>query len=62
MLLRSKEVFTQTIEVTCHDSCYFIINTTANINFFIKLLFEIKIVDTQLGRDADRTEFKDLYI
>lgn len=61
LLWRSKEIFTQATGATRHSSRYFVVDTTADVDLFVKLLLEIKIFDTQLSKNVNGTEFKDLY-
>lgn len=61
LLWRSKEVLAQANGVTCYGSRYSVVDIIVDIDLLIKLLFEIKIFDTQFGKGADGTEFKDLY-
>lgn len=61
-LWRSKKVLAQATRATRHGSRYFVVDTTPDVDLFVKLLLEIKIFDTQLSQNANRTKFKDLYI
>lgn len=61
-LWRSKKVLAQSTWATHHGSRHSVVDTTADLGFLVKPLLEIKIFDTQLGRGANGTEFKDLYI
>lgn len=60
-LWKSKEVLSQATGATRHGSRHSVVDTTADVDFLVKLLLEIKIFDLQLGRGADGMEFKDLY-